>query len=663
MPEPDLPADQALEATHRTLMQELLEGSPSGVFLLDRDVRIVWVNEAMARMLGSSREELIGLDKREWIRTRVPPLIEDGAAVAERLLAQYRDPDPGAPIACHLLATDGREERWIEHHSRAISVGPLRGGRVEFCTDVTDRRRAEEAVERLAARSEEQGIILENMHGFTYRHDTAGVFQYMSPSVQRITGYPVDDWMHHYTTYLTENPVNELVVEKTEETLRTGKTNEPYLVEIYHRDGSRVWLEVAERAYFEDGRVAGIVGVAIDVTERERAALERRSLETQLRYAQKLESLGILAGGIAHDFNNLLMAVHGNASLARDELPEDSKAREAIEEVLLAAQRAADLCRQMLAYSGRGTITLRAIDLSAAVAEIIGMIEISISKRVKLGFELDPELPPVHGDPTQIQQVILNLITNASEAVGDTPGEIHIRTGAGEFSVAELKAGLAGPDPTPGPYVWLEVEDTGSGMDAATQERIFDPFYSTKFTGRGLGLSTVLGIVRGHDGAIRIDSRRGKGTRFRVLFPAGSGQVEPPAETPSTSEHRTGAVLLVDDEPAVRTVGRRMLEKLGYEVLVAADARRGLELFGEHRAEIVCVVLDVTMPDMSGDECLRELRRLEPAIPVILASGYDESEATRRLDRSTPYGFLCKPYTRDALAAKLNEVIGAAGAR
>ena len=654
------PTVLALDEATRSLIEDLLEGSPSGVFILDADFRIVWVNATILRMLGVERDKVIGVDKRWMVREWIPSIVEDGGEIARRLLATYEGPPDSGSIVCHLLQGEERRECWLEHHSHPIRHGPLAGGRIEFCKDVTDRMRAEEAVERLAESAEDQAFVLGNMAGFAYRHDVEGVFLYLSPSIEQLTGYTPERWMKHYTTYLTDNPANEKVVEYTEAALRTGVTNEPYKVEVFHENGSRVTFEVTERPYFEDGQVAGIVGIANDITARQRAEDEQVELEARLRHAQKLESLGILAGGIAHDFNNLLTTVLGNTGLAVDELAPDSPAREHLEEIVRASRHAAELCRQMLAYSGKGTFTVRPLDLSELVAEMADMLAVSISKKVKLVYEFSRGLPPVEGDSTQIQQIVLNLITNASEAIGDEPGEIHVRTGAGEFSAAELKAGLSGPEPSPGPYVWFEVEDTGEGIDESTRSKMFDPFFTTKFTGRGLGLSTVLGIARGHDGAIAIDTGPDRGTRFRVLFPAGHGEPARSRPAPSLEPGAArGTVLLVDDEAPVRKVGRRMLEKLGYDVLTASDGREGLELFRRHAEQIACVVLDMTMPEMSGDEVFREMRGLDADVRVLLASGYDEVEATRRIDHSIPYGFLRKPYDREELAAKLRELLGA----
>jgi PAS domain S-box-containing protein len=625
--------------------------------LIDRNYRVAWINPAACGIFSVTREAVVGRDKRELSQLLAPGMVEGGAEVAARWLRRFTGEEQG-PLECHVLAGDGRSGRWIELTLERIPLGPLAGGWVEFVRDTTDRKRGEAYAEELRLALEEQRLILENMAGFTYRHDRNGVFHYVSRSVERITGYSVEEWMRHYTAYLTDNPINARVVEHTEETLRSGRISPPYKVEIYHENRSRIMLEVSEQPYFEGGRVAGIVGIALDITDRQR-------LENRLQHIEKAQSLGLLAEGIAHDFNNLLTVVLGNAALALEELPPEQPAHEALQEIVRTTRRAADLCQQMLAYSGKGTRRFEPVDLSDVAAETGRMLEVSIPKQVRVVYELGRELPQALGDPVQIRQVALNLVTNASEAIGDRPGELRLRTGAAAFTRAELKAGLSAPEPIPGTYVWLEVEDDGPGMDEATQARIFDPFFTTKVSGRGLGLSTVLGIMRGHEGAIRIWSEPGKGTRFRVLFPAApapaAGPAGPEEEPAASLDPRApiagGRVLLIDDDPAVLKVGRRMLEKLGYEVLTAAGGREGLELFRERRAEILFCVIDLTMPEMSGEEAFRALRVLAPEVRVLLTSGFDKSEALKRLGRGMRFEFLQKPFEQAALAAAIQNLL------
>ena len=400
-------------------------------------------------------------------------------------------------------------------------------------------------------------------------------------------------------------------------------------------------------------------GVGIDITERKRAEEERRELEAQVQQAQKLESLGVLAGGIAHDFNNLLVGILGHADLALDQLSPASPARPCVKDIETAAKRAADLTRQMLAYSGKGRFVIERLDLNEVVAEMTHLLEVSISKKAIPKYNYADNLPAIEADGTQIRQVIMNLITNASEALGDRSGVISISTGAMECDRAYLSGTYLDEELPDGVYVYLEVTDTGCGMDEETCRKIFDPFYTTKFTGRGLGLAAVLGIMRGHKGALKVQSEPGRGTTFKILLPAVGEPAAAVREAPPRARgwHGTGTVLLVDDEETVRTVGRQFLERAGFSVLTAADGPEALELFREHADDIVCVVLDLTMPHMGGEEAFRKLRDIRADVRVIMSSGYNEQEVTQRFAGAGLAGFIQKPYRGSELLAKLGEVL------
>jgi CheY-like chemotaxis protein len=370
--------------------------------------------------------------------------------------------------------------------------------------------------------------------------------------------------------------------------------------------------------------------------------------------------LGVLAGGIAHDFNNLLMAILGNADLALLSLSPISPARNNIEEIVKASQRAADLCRQMLAYSGRGRFVVGRYDLSEIVQEMANMLQVSVSKKATLRYRFDRDLPPVEADATQLRQVVMNLITNASDALGDASGVIEVSSGVMECDRAYLSESYLDDKLPEGRYVYLEISDTGCGMDAETRSRIFDPFFTTKFMGRGLGLAAVLGIVRGHKGAIKVYSEPGQGTTIKILLPA----VEwTPADRVQIAEQSKlppsgGTVLLVDDDQSVLDVASSMLERLGFAVLTASDGQEGLEVFRERAAEIDCVLLDLTMPRLSGEEVFREMRRIQSDVRVILSSGYNEQEVTQRFVGKGLAGFVQKPYTLAKLQEILRRVLG-----
>ncbi len=409
-----------------------------------------------------------------------------------------------------------------------------------------------------------------------------------------------------------------------------------------------------------DGKVVGRVWSFRDVTARRRAEAEYRRLEAQVQHAQKLESLGVLAGGIAHDFNNILTAILGNADLALSALGESSPARPMLESIETSSGRAADLCRQMLAYSGRGQFEVKPTDLSALTDEMTPQLEASVAEGVTLRVKAAPGLSPVEADAMQLRQVVTNLMVNASEAIGESGGVVTVATGERHFD-REYFSQLHVDDHLPsGRYVFLEVSDTGCGMQRAMTGRIFDPFFTTKSAGRGLGLAAVLGIVRGHRGAVRVYSEPGKGSTFMLLFPAaGEGSVAADAVADGAASWRgRGTVLLVDDEEAVREVGERMLLSAGFSVITTSGGPEAVEIARARASEIVCVVLDLTMPVAGGEEVVRALKRIAPHIPLVLSSGYNEQDATRRFARGELAGFVQKPYRRAALLAVLRQVLG-----
>ncbi len=416
-----------------------------------------------------------------------------------------------------------------------------------------------------------------------------------------------------------EIPPSELPLQKA---ASSGEPVRNYAFDLVFDDG--VTLNVmcdAVPLLDEEGRSRGGVGVLTDVTELKRA-------EERLRQAQKLESLGLLAGGVAHDFNNLLVGVIGNASLAQEMLPPDHPAADLLEGVLKTGEQAAHLTRQMLAYSGKGKFVVEPLDLSALIPEMSGLVRPSIPKKINLHLDLEQDLPAIEADRGQIQQVFMNLTLNSADAIGSHEGLITVRTGVQDVdeSYIELHPELAAL--ALGKYVCLEVSDTGCGMDEATKTKIFDPFFSTKFIGRGLGLAAVSGILRGHKSGITISSAPGKGSCFTVLFPAttstaGQGTVA----ARDASLQGVGTVLVVDDERVVLEMAKRALERHGYEVLMADSGLAAIDVFRRHPGEIDLVVLDLSMPHMNGEEALPELRKIRPDVRVVVSSGYSESEA------------------------------------
>ncbi len=409
------------------------------------------------------------------------------------------------------------------------------------------------------------------------------------------------------------------------------------------------------------GRALRALGTVQDVTDQVVAEKEKKKRQQKMEHVQRLESLGVLAGGIAHDFNNLLTAIMGHASMGRNETISPAEVSEHFAAIEETSRRAADLCRQMLAYSGKGRFQVQPVNLSELVESMVRLLEVSLSKRVVVRYDLAKTLPAIEADVTQIQQIIMNLVINANEAIGDRSGSIMITTGLIQVDRAYLETLYLQDDQlTPGPHVFLEVSDTGRGMDAATMEHLFEPFFTTKSTGRGLGMSAVQGIVRGHGGAIKVYSEIDRGTTFKVLFPT----VDMPAESFTGGEEATpgikvsGLVLVVDDEETIRNVAAMILQRAGYKTLTACDGHDAIAKLKQHREEVACVLLDMTMPRMGGEQAYTELVRIKPGLRVILSSGYNEQTATQRLAGKGLAGFIQKPYAPKELLAKVAEILG-----
>ncbi len=483
--------------------------------------------------------------------------------------------------------------------------------------------------------------------------DPDGVILYVNPAFERVSGYSFEEAVGKTPRLVKSGEHDDAYYAEMWQTLKSGK--------VWHddfknrrKDGSIYEVEQSIFPIFDGGNKAvGFAAVQRDVTEQ-------RGIEKKLRHADRVESLGVLAGGIAHDFNNLLTAILGNAGLAQKKLDDFSPAKSHIESIIQASQSAADLCRQMLAYSGKGKFIVRPVNLSELVEGMGKLITISIPKHVTMRYELDDAVPLIDADIAQIQQVVLNLITNAAEAIGEERGIITLATGRVSVDATYLSGIIGSEHMQPGEYACLEVSDTGCGMTPEIQKKIFDPFFTTKFSGRGLGMSAMLGIVRGHKGGMRIYSEPGQGTSIKVAFPISKqSQIDLHRDdTQQAQSLATGAALVIDDEPHIREVAVAMLEDIGFApVYKAEDGAEGVECYRAHRDEIEVVLLDMTMPRMNGESCFRELRKIDPDVRVILSSGYNEQDATNRFVGKGLAGFIQKPYAPNLLAAKVDEAL------
>lgn len=406
------------------------------------------------------------------------------------------------------------------------------------------------------------------------------------------------------------------------------------------KDGSHYWVDTTIVPFLDEhGRPKQFVAIRADITQRKEA-------EEALRQSQKLESLGVLSGGIAHDFNNLLTTILGNANLGAMHLPPESPALPFLQQIEQATLRAADLTRQLLAYAGKGRLQVIDVDLNRLVVEMTQLLTVSISKKALVRYDLAPGLPSIAADPGQMQQLVMNLVTNASEAIGDEfSGLITLRTGVQEVDDATNGGLLPALPMTVGRYVTLEVSDTGCGMTAEVRDKIFDPFFSTKFTGRGLGLSAMLGILRSHHGGLKVYSEVGRGSVFKLYLPVEPAPASDPPPRPSGDGWQgQGLVLVVDDEAGARAVARGLAEALGFQVLEAGDGQEAVTLFELRHAELRLVLMDLTMPHMDGREAFLRMHAVDPRVPVVLTSGYSERDVLTEFPGRDLAGFLPKPY-------------------
>lgn len=609
-------------------------------------------NDAFARMYGHQRADQI-------VGARLSSLLPRTDPVNIEHLRDY--------LRCH-FRMENSESHELDHQGQIRIflnnvVGIVENGYLVRAwgtqRDITEQRKAEamrhenEARLRLALSAADMG---------TWEWDVQQQRVSWSADMDRIYGLPPGGFDG------TATKAGEILHPDDRERvgqLFSAAANEGHEVHCEYRvvrpDGAMRWVSVRGDVIRDDnGRVIRIIGAGMDVTDQRQAAEDRMLMEKKLQETQKLESLGILAGGIAHDFNNLLTGVLGNASLARLDLPSNSPAHVSLEAIEKVAVRAAELCKQMLAYSGKGQFVVQRLDLSQLVEETAELIQVSISKSAILKLALSRQLPSVSADATQIRQIIMNLVINASDAIGEKSGVITISTGLLHADKAYITETHLSPTLPEGDYVYLEVSDNGCGMDAATKAKIFDPFFTTKFTGRGLGLAAVLGIVRGHNGALKVYSEQGKGTTFKLLLPCADGPAEPLDETMTTGTWRgSGLILVVDDEDTVRNVGCRMLESMGFETARAANGLEAVEIFRKEPERFAAVLLDLTMPQMDGNEAFTELRRIRPDVRVLLISGFNEQDAINRFAGKGLSGFLQKPFKHELLRAKLRSILEA----
>jgi len=531
---------------------------------------------------------------------------------------------------------------------------------ISVCRDVTDvvqARRDQQESESLYR------IVTDVSRDLIMDTNADGVLVFVSASIETLTGYSDTEWIGKKTDSLFEliHPDDraQMFSLYEKQTGEPGTTTHYPPYRFQHKDGSWVWFSAICTWYeTSDGEIR-MLEVARDISHEVQREEERLELARQMQEAQRLESLGVMAGGITHDFNNLLTPILGESELALLDLPPHSPIRPRIEQVRRAAQRAAALTRQLLAYSGQGPVLIEPLSVSQLVEEMGQLLEGAVSGKAALIYDLAEDLPAVEGDVAQLSQVVMNLITNAAEAVREGAGRITLRTGIVDAEKVDSTHIVGNFEPTAGSYVFFEVVDDGCGMEVETQSKIFDPFFTTKFTGRGLGLAAALGIVRSHGGFIEIESEVGRGTRFCVLFPAAERAAVSTDTwaTPIEEWRGSATVLVVDDDEGVRELLDATLRRAGLSVLLARDGREGVELFRRHADEISAVVLDRTMPDIGGEDAFDEIRRIRSDIPIMLISGYSEERAAWHFIDKGLDAFLHKPFEPRILLEKIRRII------
>ncbi len=629
-------------------LDHILNRLPVAVFRLDREARYLYVNRRFCDSLGRSAVEVLGrgpeaagfpADLVRQFRDMAAKVFETGQAVEHEFVVQ--------------LPT--RRERVLALLTPEPSADGGVASVLGIATDITRLQAIEDALRASEARFQ---AFMANTPINAWIKDSAGQYVFVNPATERHFARPAREWLGRTDADLFPAEVAGLLRENDLIVLRTGRPLEAVESATDPDGTTRNWLAVKFPFTDSLGRLS-VGGVALDLTERHQLEQFRRE-SGKLLQAQKLESLGVLAGGIAHDFNNLLTGVLGNAGLARAQRDDPAAVDECLTNIEEAALRAAGLCQQMLAYAGRGQYTTQVTDLNLLASEMIQLLMAAVSKRANLRFNMGSNLPLVRCDSAQVRQVIMNLVTNASDAIGDRGGAITVTTGvtdADRKQAAEL-CDASGAAVGPGRYVYLEVADTGCGMADDVRARIFDPFFTTKAAGRGLGLAAVQGIVRGHRGAIKVASKPGIGSTFTVYLPAAEDRPATPADAPGAPVGRARRLLVIEDEENVRTFARKVLERAGFVVETAADGRAGVEAFRARPHEFAAVVLGLTMPGLDGPAVCRELRRLRADVKAILMSGFEAEDATARFAGLGLAGFVAKPFRVQDLVQAVTAVVG-----
>ena len=518
--------------------------------------------------------------------------------------------------------------------------------------DAEVRRRRRQAEEGLRNSEGRYQRLLESVTDYIYTalvEDGRPVATTHGPGCESVTGYTSEEFTAKPGLWLqmVHEDDRTAVLEQADSVLTESRITS-LEHRIIHKDGRVRWIRnTPVPRYNREGRLIAYDGIVADITERKLAEEERYKIEQQFQQTQKLESLGVLSGGIAHDFNNILTVILGHCSMAKVDCYSEKLLEEHFKQIEIAANRAADLCRQMLTYAGKSPLQQTQVNMWLLIDETVKLLQSAIKKNVTIDLDLNRDVPEITGDNTQIQQVVMNLIINAAEAIDDKSGTIKIALARKVVTPEQDELDYLGTAIMSGAYACLEVSDNGCGMDEVTKMRIFEPFFTTKFTGRGLGMSAILGIIKSHAGALQLSSTPGVGTNFKVYFPlsAPSAAVEKaPLPAAAAAAKANGTILLADDEDAVRSIGAALLKALGFSVITASNGREALEIHNKRGKAIDLALLDLIMPEMSGLEAYRELRKITATLPVVICSGYSIDNVSEVINNDEHAGFVHKPY-------------------
>jgi PAS domain S-box-containing protein len=638
----------AAAAATSDLLRTTLYSIGDAVITTDPRGAVRMMNRVAERLTGYAENEARGLpadqvfrivneQTRHQVESPIGRILREGQVV-------------GLGNSTLLVSRTGRDVPIDDSGAPIHGRDGLLEGVVLVFRDITERKQAEEALEHSERRFR---TMADSAPVMIWSDAPDGKRAFFNQPWLRFTGRA---WEQEVGDGWQEGVHPEDRRRRQEVYDRAFQALQPFSVEFRLRrhDGQYCWvLGRGVPRFGADGEFMGYIGSCTDIDERKRT-------EEKMREAAKLESLGVLAGGIAHDFNNLLVGIMGNASLLEEYISDNPLALDLVKSLQLSSERAAKLTKQMLAYSGRGRFFVEPLDLSEQVRQIVALIHASIPKNVQVRLALAERPPIIEADVSQIQQLVMNLVINAAEAIGPEGGWVAVSTAPRSVEEGTVTDFGVGGTLAPGPYVTLTVADNGSGMDAETLSKIFDPFFTTKFTGRGLGLAAVSGIVRGHRGAIKVESEPGKGACFDIYLPAAAAPAPRAPDSPPPEFSGSGKILVVDDEEIVRRIARIALERAGYTVLLAADGREAVEIFRRAAGEIRLVALDMTMPGMSGEQTLSHLRQIRRDVPVMVSSGYAEAEVLQRFGDSID-GYLHKPYGIVDLARAVHAALKAGG--